>query len=84
MKKLDVEFIQECVDNGLTDQEIAVLLNCNRVSVTRSRKNNNIKKRKIENKRDKSFVCVKCNTRIYIKRKEAAKMFCDSCLKMLQ
>lgn len=83
MKKLDIEFIKECVDKGLTDNEISILMNCNRVSVTRARKNNNIKKRDIGNVMDKTYVCIGCYKTIYIKRNDSAKMFCDNCLKKM-
>lgn len=80
MRKLDIEFIKQCVSDGLTDREIAEKLNCNRVSVTRVRNKNNIKKRSVDDIRDKYYVCVNCKKKVFIKRKDTPKLMCDDCL----
>lgn len=77
------EIIRLSNEEGLNDREIANILNCNRVSVTRIRNRNNIPKCNKINRKDKSYKCINCGVTVYIRRKEPLKGFCDNCIAIL-
>jgi 3-phenylpropionate/cinnamic acid dioxygenase small subunit len=66
-------------DMGLNDRQIAEKLKCERATITKLRKRHKIPTCIISNRRDKTYVCVGCNTTVYIKRKERRRAFCLDC-----
>lgn len=77
------EIIRLSKEEGLNDREIADILKCNRVSVTRIRNRNNIPKCDKNNRKDKSYICINCGETVYIRRKETLKGFCNNCISIL-
>lgn len=73
------EVIRLSKEEGLNDREIADILKCNRVSITRIRNRNNIPKCNKSNRKDKSYKCINCGTVVYIRRKDLMKGFCENC-----
>lgn len=79
-KKIETLALEE----GLNDRMIAEKLGCDRVTVTRIRKRYNIPKCNINNRKDKSYVCAKCNKKVFIKRCEPRKLLCEECLQYIK
>ena len=66
-------------EEGLKDDEIAQIIGCSRATINRERKRHNIPTANLINRKDKSFVCKKCNQTIYIRRKERKQSVCNNC-----
>jgi DNA-directed RNA polymerase subunit RPC12/RpoP len=66
-------------DEGLNDMEIAKILGCSRATINRTRREYDIPKANLKNKRDKSYVCVDCKKTVYIRRCERRKLLCPEC-----
>lgn len=66
-------------EEGLNDRQIAERLGSTRVTVTRIRKRNSIPRCEKSNRKDKSFICLNCGEKIYIKRKDRRSAFCEKC-----
>ncbi len=84
MKKIkNNEFVKKVYDlsqnHGLTEEEIAKELNCARRTISRVRKEYDIPKRNLNNRKDKSFICFYCKKKIYIKRCESVRLMCSEC-----
>lgn len=77
------EVIRLSSEEGLNDREIAKILNCNRVSVTRIRNRNNIPKCNKNNRKDKSYICINCGEKVYVRRIDPLKGFCENCTAIL-
>lgn len=73
------EIIRLSSEEGLNDREIADILNCNRVSVTRIRNRNNISKCNKANRKDKKYKCLNCGEIVFIRRSDTLKAFCNNC-----
>ena len=73
-----------CEEEGLNDRMIAQKIGCNRTTVTRIRKRNNIGLCNKDNRRDKTYVCVFCGKTAHIKRSEQKRLMCEECLKNSQ
>lgn len=67
------------VNEGLTETEIAKKLGISRSTVSRVKKQFNIPKRVLKNRKDKFYICPFCNKKIYIKRCDSLKLMCDKC-----
>lgn len=67
-------------EEGLNDRQIADKLGCSRVTITRIRTRNEIPRCEIYNRKDKKFICLGCNTTVYIKRKDRRQAFCEKCI----
>lgn len=65
-------------DEGLIDKEIATVLGIHRVTVTRIRKQYDIPKAVLSNRKDKISHCTKCGKTFIIRRKERIRV-CDEC-----
>lgn len=65
-------------DEGLIDKEIATILGIHRVTVTRIRKQNDIPKAWLSNRKDKISHCTKCGKTFIIRRKERIRV-CTEC-----
>ena len=68
------------LENGMNDRMIADLLGCARTTITRIRKRAEIPICDKNNREDKTYVCVKCNKVVHIKRCETKRLFCPECL----
>ena len=68
------------LEEGMNDRMIAEELNCDRTTVTRIRKRNNIPKCNVNNRRDKSYICIECGKKVFIKRTENKRLLCNECL----
>lgn len=66
-------------EEGLKDSEIAEAIQYSRVSVQRIRKDNNIPKYNMNNRKDKRAVCPQCCGEYFIRRKETAGIACPEC-----
>lgn len=81
----NIDKIRELSQNeGLNDREIAELLHCDRTTVTRTRKRENIPICNKNNRKDKKYICSKCKKIIYIRRCEPIKLLCPECEKHIQ
>ncbi len=69
-------------DEGLFDHEIANILHCHRVSVTRIRSKYGIPRPNLSNRKDKVQVCKRCGTKIILRRKERVRKYCPSCQRL--
>jgi ribosomal protein L37AE/L43A len=66
-------------DEGLKDSEIAEIINYNRVSVQRIRKQYNIPTYNPDNRKDKAVMCPQCNQAYYIRRNQSPMICCPKC-----
>ena len=73
-----------CEEEGLNDRMIAERLHCARTTITRIRKRNNIQLCNKDNRRDKSYTCIKCGKKVFIKRIEQKRLMCPDCLQSIQ
>ena len=64
---------------GLNDREIAEKFHCCRATINRVRRNNNIAKCNIMNKKDKYFICCFCGEKVYVKRRDLNSFMCRKC-----
>ena len=64
---------------GLNDREIAEKFHCCRATLNRVRRNNNIAKCNIMNKKDKYFICCFCGEKVYVKRRDLNSFMCRKC-----
>lgn len=83
-EKLDEFRIRDLVNQGYNDRQIAEIMGCNRVSVTRVRGTIGLSRVTKYDKRDKVYVCVSCNKEITIKRSEPAQIMCSDCRENIQ
>lgn len=74
----EIEYL--ALQEGMNDRMIADKLHCDRTTVTRIRRRYNIPKCNVNNRRDKSYICVGCNKKVFIKRCEPKRLLCDECL----
>lgn len=74
------EVIRLSQEEGLNDRQIADKLECSRVTVTRIRKRNNIPTCEKCNRKDKTYICVRCGETVAVRRKDRRKAFCEKCL----
>ena len=72
------EIIRLTQDEGLYDNEVALLLGVHRTTVSRERIKHNIPKAYIGNRKDKVSYCNKCGKRFLIRRKEI-RAICYEC-----
>ena len=84
MKKIVTENLSKAVYlltvcEGLTESEIAKKLVISRRTVSRVKKQYNIPKRVLKNRKDKFYICPFCNEKVYIKRSDSLKLMCDDC-----
>lgn len=79
---LNVETIKAFLSDGLNDREIAEKMGCNRVSISRVRARHNLKKRDINLKKDKTYVCLGCARTVSIRRVESPSLFCEDCMQL--
>lgn len=70
-------------EEGLKDTEIAEIIQYNRVSIQRIRKDNNIPTYNKDNRKDKQVTCPNCKRRYYIRRCELPKICCPDCSRIL-
>ncbi len=70
-------------EEGLRDIEIADIIEYNRVSVQRIRRENNIPKYNIKNRKDKEVICPQCLQHYMIRRSEKPGICCPDCLDAL-
>jgi hypothetical protein len=66
-------------EEGLKDSEIAEIIQYNRVSVQKIRKNNNIPSYNINVRKDKKEICPNCKKEYYIRRNEKPGICCPEC-----
>ncbi len=66
-------------EEGLKDSEIAKIIQYNRVSVQKIRKNNNIPSYNINVRKDKKEICPNCKKEYYIRRNEKPGICCPEC-----
>lgn len=64
---------------GMYDREIAEILGCHRVTVTRTRVSHNIPRPNFNNRRDKEQVCKRCSQVTLIRRCERKLKHCPHC-----
>lgn len=64
---------------GMNDAEIADYLGCSRATVNRTRKQYNIQKANLMNKKDKLYRCQSCGEDVLIRRKERRRLLCPEC-----
>lgn len=69
-------------DEGLIDKEIAKILGIHRVTVTRIRKQNDIARADLLNRKDKISYCTKCGKTFIIRRKERIRV-CTECTRLI-
>ena len=70
-------------DEGLNDTEIGIKMGYARGSVQRIRKAAGIPTHNLNNRKDKSCFCMKCDKIFYIRRCESDKIVCPDCEKFL-
>ena len=70
-------------EDGLTDEEISKEIGCSRATINRNRIRYNIPKADVRNRKDKGFVCLKCHKKVFIRRKEVLRLYCEKCEKLL-
>jgi predicted transcriptional regulator len=68
-------------EEGMSDSQIAEMLECSRITVHRIRKQNNIPTANKDNIRDKFYICVKCHKKVMIRRSDKRKLYCEECFK---
>ena len=66
-------------EEGYIDKEIADALGCHRVTITRLRKDNNIPRPNLLNRKDKKQVCSQCGKVQYLRRRERIRKYCHEC-----
>lgn len=64
---------------GLNDRQIAEVLGCERVTITKLRKRHNIPVCNIMNRKDKTYICVMCGRTVAIRRRDRRKALCPEC-----
>lgn len=70
-------------DEGLTDEEISEKIGYTRVHIARIRKEYNIPKRNIGNRKDKPWKCPICKQVTYIRRNQSGAICCDECAEVI-
>ena len=70
-------------EEGLKDSEIADIINYNRVSVARIRKEHGIPSYNINNRKDKKAVCPQCKSEYFVRRCEKPGICCPDCAKKI-
>lgn len=70
-------------EEGLKDNEIAEIIQYNRVSVQRIRTENKIPSYNEERRKDKKCKCVNCLKEFFIRRCEDKENFCEECKKKI-
>lgn len=71
-------------EEGLKDTEIADIIQYNRVSIQRIRKENNIPTYNKNMRKDKLVTCPNCKCNYYIRRNELPKICCPNCAKEIE
>lgn len=66
-------------EEGYIDSEIADVLGCHRVTVTRLRHKHNIPRPNLLNRKDKKQTCKKCGREELIRRRERVRKYCFPC-----
>lgn len=66
-------------EEGLIDREIAEVIGCHRVTVSRIRLRDNIPRPNLANRKDKEQVCKRCGKSELIRRKTRLLKYCDDC-----
>lgn len=71
-------------EEGLKDNEIAELIGYHKVSVARIRKEYNIPKCNMSNRKDKEVICPLCHKKYFIRRNEKYGIGCHECMTLLE